>query len=78
MRRASLTGLWVSKIYLSLIHICELSGTKLPANYRAIVEKFADDPEALKPVSYTHLDSGDGRVCYAFAYYYDRIGEAIG
>ena len=28
--------------------ICELSGTKLPANYRAIVEKFADDPEALK------------------------------
>ena len=26
----------------------ELSGTKLPANYRAIVEKFADDPEALK------------------------------
>lgn len=28
--------------------ICELSGTKLPPNYRAIVEKFADDPEALK------------------------------
>ena len=28
--------------------ICELSGTKLPANYRAIVEKFADDPKALK------------------------------
>ena len=28
--------------------LCELSGTKLPANYRAIVEKFADDPEALK------------------------------
>lgn len=28
--------------------ICELSGTKLPANYRAIVEKFANNPEALK------------------------------
>lgn len=28
--------------------ICELSGTKLPPNYRAIVEKFSDDPEALK------------------------------
>lgn len=28
--------------------ICELSGTKLPPNYRAIVEKFANDPEALK------------------------------
>lgn len=27
--------------------ICELSGTKLPPNYRAIVEKFADDPQAL-------------------------------
>ena len=28
--------------------ICQLSGTKLPPNFRAIVEKFADKPEALK------------------------------
>lgn len=27
--------------------ICELSGTKLPLHYRAIVERFADDPQAL-------------------------------
>ena len=27
--------------------ICELSGTKLPPHYRAIVEHFADDPQAL-------------------------------
>ena len=27
--------------------ICELSGTKLPPHYRAIVERFADDPQAL-------------------------------
>lgn len=27
--------------------ICELSGTKLPPHYRAIVECFADDPQAL-------------------------------
>ncbi len=28
--------------------ICQLSGTKLPLQFRAIVEKFADKPEALK------------------------------
>ena len=28
--------------------ICQLSGTKLPPQFRAIVEKFADKPEALK------------------------------
>jgi methylenetetrahydrofolate reductase (NADPH) len=28
--------------------ICQLSGTKLPPQFRAIVEKFADEPEALK------------------------------
>ena len=27
--------------------ICELSGTKLPPHYRAIVERFADDPQAV-------------------------------
>ena len=27
--------------------ICELSGTKLPPHYRAIVERFADEPQAL-------------------------------
>lgn len=27
--------------------ICELSATKLPPHYRAIVERFADDPQAL-------------------------------
>lgn len=27
--------------------ICELSGTKLPSHYRAIVERFADDQQAL-------------------------------
>lgn len=27
--------------------ICELSGTKLPPHYRAIVERFANDPQAL-------------------------------
>lgn len=27
--------------------ICELSGTKLPPHYRAIAERFADDPQAL-------------------------------
>lgn len=28
--------------------ICQLSGTKLPANFRAMVERFADDPAALQ------------------------------
>lgn len=28
--------------------ICQLSGTKLPANFRAMVERFADNPEALQ------------------------------
>ncbi|MCD8199218.1 MAG: methylenetetrahydrofolate reductase [Phascolarctobacterium sp.] len=31
-----------------IIRICELSGAKLPPQFRAIVEKFADKPEALK------------------------------
>lgn len=31
-----------------IIRICQLSGTKLPLEFRAIVEKFADKPEALK------------------------------
>ena len=29
-------------------HICKLSGTKLPLRFRAIVEKYGDDPEAMK------------------------------
>ncbi len=29
-------------------HICDLSGTPLPPHYRAIIEKFSDDPLALK------------------------------
>ena len=29
-------------------HICELSGTPLPPHYQAIIEKFSDDPVALK------------------------------
>ena len=29
-------------------HICELSGTPLPPHYQAIIEKFSDDPLALK------------------------------
>lgn len=31
-----------------IIRICQLSGTKLPPQFRAMVEKFADKPEALK------------------------------
>lgn len=31
-----------------ITRICKLSGTKLPPNFRAIVEKFADDPAAMK------------------------------
>jgi methylenetetrahydrofolate reductase (NADPH) len=31
-----------------ITRICRLSGTKLPLRFRAIVEKFADDPEAMK------------------------------
>ena len=31
-----------------IIRICQLSGTKLPPNFRAMVEKFADKPESLK------------------------------
>ena len=31
-----------------IIRICQLSGTKLPPQFRAMVEKFADNPEALK------------------------------
>lgn len=31
-----------------IIRICQLSGTKLPPEFRAMVEKFADKPEALK------------------------------
>jgi len=29
-------------------HICKLSGTKLPLRFRAIVEKYGDDPDAMK------------------------------
>lgn len=29
-------------------HICKLSGAKLPLRFRAIVEKYGDDPEAMK------------------------------
>ena len=29
-------------------HICKLSGTKLPLRFRAIVEKYGEDPEAMK------------------------------
>ena len=31
-----------------IIRICQLSGTKLPPQFRAMVEKFADNPAALK------------------------------
>lgn len=31
-----------------ITRICQLSGTKLPPHFRAIVEKFADKPEALQ------------------------------
>lgn len=31
-----------------IVRICQLSGTKLPPQFRAMVEKFADKPEALK------------------------------
>lgn len=31
-----------------ITRICQLSGTKLPPNFRSMVEKFADKPEALK------------------------------
>ena len=31
-----------------IIRICQLSGTKLPPQFRAMAEKFADKPEALK------------------------------
>ncbi len=31
-----------------ILRICQLSGTKLPPTFRAMVEKFADKPEALK------------------------------
>lgn len=31
-----------------IARICKLSGTRLPPNFRAIVEKFAGDPEAMK------------------------------
>ena len=34
--------------------ICELSGTKLPPHYRAIVERFADDPQALMQAGITY------------------------
>ena len=30
-----------------ILRICELSGTKLPPSFRAMVEKFANDPQAL-------------------------------
>ena len=47
--------------------ICELSGTKLPANYRAIVEKFADDPEALKQAG----------IAYATGHIVDLIANGL-
>ena len=31
-----------------ITRICKLSGTKLPPHFRAIIEKFAHDPEAMK------------------------------
>lgn len=38
-----------------ILRICQLSGTKLPPSFRAMVEKFADKPEALKQagIAYT-------------------------
>lgn len=38
-----------------ILRICQLSGTKLPPSFRAMVEKFADDPRALKQagIAYT-------------------------
>lgn len=38
-----------------IMRICQLSGTKLPPSFRAMVEKFADKPEALKQagIAYT-------------------------
>lgn len=38
-----------------ILRICQLSGTKLPPSFRAMVEKFADDPKALKQagIAYT-------------------------
>jgi methylenetetrahydrofolate reductase (NADPH) len=31
-----------------IARICQLSGTKLPANFRAIIERFATEPKALQ------------------------------
>lgn len=38
-----------------ILRICQLSGTKLPPSFRAMVEKFADDPLALRQagIAYT-------------------------
>lgn len=38
-----------------IIRICQLSGTKLPPHFRAMVEKFADKPQALQQagIAYT-------------------------
>lgn len=38
-----------------ILRICQLSGTKLPPSFRAMVEKFADDPKALRQagIAYT-------------------------
>ena len=50
-----------------IARICKLSGTKLPLHFRAIVEKFADDSEAMKQAG----------ICYATAQALDLLANGF-
>lgn len=50
--------------------ICQLSGTKLPPNFRSMVEKFADKPQALKQAGIAYAT---GQIIDLFANGFDNV-----
>ncbi len=53
-----------------ILRITELSGTKLPPHFRAVVEKFIDKPEALKQAGLAHTT---GQIIDLIANGFDHI-----
>ncbi len=53
-----------------ILRIMELSGTKLPPHFRAVVEKFIDKPEALKQAGLAHTT---GQIIDLIANGFDHI-----
>lgn len=53
-----------------ILRICQLSGTKLPPHFRAMVEKFADKPAALKQAG---IDYATGQIIDLIANGFDNV-----